>query len=92
VRIIEEEPDLPPDRTTSHAVASYVRAVLALRALSREIAQKLLEVERCGKAIASRLQADVLRAEAQGLLDDFESKQSMLTNTGTGVVSLKRPR
>ena len=83
MRIIEQEPDLPPDRTTSHAVASYARAVLALRALRGEIVQKLLEVERCGKAIASRLQAEVLLAEAQ---------QSMVTNTGPGVVSLKRPR
>jgi hypothetical protein len=83
VRIIEEEPDLPPDRTTSHAAVSYVRAVLALRPLRGEIVQKLLEVERCGKKITSRLQAEVLLAEAQ---------QSMLTNTGTGVASLKRPR
>jgi hypothetical protein len=75
VRIIEELQDLPPDRTTSHAVASYVRAVLGLRALRREIAQKLLEVERCKKAIGGRLPAEALLAEAQGLLDDFDSKQ-----------------
>ena len=82
MKIVVEVPDLPRDRTSSHAVASYVRAALGLRALRREIAQKLLEVERCKKAIASRLQAEVLLAEAQGLLDDFDSNQSMLTNTG----------
>jgi hypothetical protein len=71
VRIIVESPDLPPDRTTSHAVASYVRAVLAIRALRREIAHRLLEVERCKKAIENRLQSEVLMAEAQNLLDEF---------------------
>jgi hypothetical protein len=63
--------DLPPTRTTSHAVASHVRAVLELRALRRELAHKLLEVERCGKAIESRLQAEVLLAEAQTLLEEL---------------------
>ena len=92
MKILVEVPDLPRDRISCHAVASYVRAVLGLRALRREIAQKLLEVERCKKAIASRLQADVLLAEAQGLLDDLDSKQSVLTDTSTGVVSRKRPR
>ena len=71
MRIIVEVPDLPSDSTSSHAVASYVRAVLGLRALRREIAQKLLEVERCKKAIESRLQAEGLLAEAQGLLDEL---------------------
>jgi hypothetical protein len=75
VKILVEVPDVSPDRTSSHAVACYVRAVLGLRALRREIAQKLLEVERCKKAIAGRLQAEALLAQAQGLLDDFDSKQ-----------------
>jgi hypothetical protein len=71
VRIIVEVPNLPPDRTSSHAVASYVRAVLTLRALRRETAQRLLEVERCRRAIESRLQAELLLAEAQCLLDEL---------------------
>ena len=71
MRIIVEAQDLPPGRTTSHAVASYVRAVLELRALRREIAHKLLEVERCKKAIGSRLQAEVLLAEARTLLEEL---------------------
>jgi hypothetical protein len=75
VKIVVEVPDLPLARTSSHTVASYVRAVLGLRALRREIAQKLLEVERCKKAIGGRLPAEALLAEAQGLLDDFDSKQ-----------------
>ena len=73
MRIIVEVPDLPLDSTSSHAVASYVRAVLGLRALRREIAQKLLEVERCKKTIESRLQAEGLLAEAQSLLDELDS-------------------
>ena len=71
VRIIVEAQDLPPGRTTSHAVASYVRAVLELRALRREIAHKLLEVERCKRAIERRLQAEALLAEAQTLLEEL---------------------
>jgi hypothetical protein len=71
VRIIVEAQDLPPRRTTSHAVANYVRAVLELRALRREVAHKLLEVERCRKAIESRLHAEVLLAEAQTLLEEL---------------------
>ena len=75
MKIIVEVPDVSPHRASSSAVACYVRAVLGLRALRREIAQKLLEVERCKKAIAGRLQAEALLGEAQGLLDDFDSKQ-----------------
>jgi hypothetical protein len=71
VRIIVESQDLPPDRTTSHAVASYVRAVLGLRALRQEVAQKQLEVARYRTAIESRLQAEILLAEAHGLLDEL---------------------
>ena len=73
MKIVVEVPDLPLDRTSSHTVASYVRAVLGLRALRWEIAQKLLEVERCKKAIAGRLQADALLAEAQNILDELTS-------------------
>lgn len=71
MRIIVEAQDLPPGRTTSHAVASYVRAVLELRALRREIAHKLLEVERCKNAINSRIQPEVLLAEAQRVLEEL---------------------
>ena len=71
MRIIVEVQDLPRDRTSSHAVASYVRAVFGLRALRRELAHKLLEVERCRTAIESRLHAEVLLAEAQTLLEEL---------------------
>ena len=71
MRIIVEVQDLPPRRTTSHAVASYVRAVLEVQALRRELAQKVLEVERCRKAIDSRIQPEALLAEAQRLLEEI---------------------
>ena len=66
-----EVEDLQPGRTTSYAVSSYVHAVLKLRALRRELAQTLLEVERRKKMLKSRIEPKVLLAEAQRLLEDF---------------------
>jgi hypothetical protein len=71
VRVGIEVQDLPPGRASSYTVATYVRAVLKLRALRREVARTLLEVERSKKALRSRLQAAILMAEAESLLEEF---------------------
>jgi hypothetical protein len=57
VRIIVDVPELQPERASCYSVASYVRAVLILRALREELANAVLEVARCKKTLASRLQA-----------------------------------
>ena len=66
-----EVQDLPPGRTTAHAVASYARAVLNLQALRRELANAVLEVARCKKVLASRTQPGTLLTEAQAILGEF---------------------
>ena len=66
MRIIVDVPDLQPGRASSTYVASYVRATLKLHALRRELAQAVLDVVRCSKALASRREASKLLAEAQG--------------------------
>jgi hypothetical protein len=71
VRIFVDVPDLQVGRASTHTVASYVRAVLKLRALRREVAQAVLDVARCKKELASRLEAGKLLAEAQELLKEF---------------------
>jgi len=71
VRIIVDVQDLQPERASSYTVASYVRAVLKVRALRRELAQTLLEVERRKKTLHSRSQPDVLLAEAHMLLEEL---------------------
>ena len=71
MRIIVEVPDLEPGRTKSYAVASYVRAVLKVRALRREVAHALLELERRKKALSGRHLAAKDRAEAQKLLEEI---------------------
>jgi hypothetical protein len=71
VRIIVDVPDLQPGRASSYTVASYVRATLKLRALRRELAQAVLDVARCKKALASRRQACSLLTEAQELLKEL---------------------
>jgi hypothetical protein len=70
VRILIEVQDLPSGRASSYSVANYVRTVLKLRALRREVAHTLLEIERCRKALEGRLQPGVLLAEADALLGD----------------------
>jgi hypothetical protein len=70
VRIIVEVQDLQPGRASCYTVASYVRAVLKLRALRQELAHAVLEVARCKKALASRRQASILLAEAQALFEE----------------------
>jgi hypothetical protein len=71
VRIIVDVPDLQPERASCYTVASYVRAVLKLRALRQELANAVLEVARCKKALASRRQANILLAEAQALFNEL---------------------
>jgi hypothetical protein len=71
VRIIVEVPDLQPGRASCYTVASFVRAVLKLRALRQELAQSVLDVARCKKALASRRQAGILLAEAQELFNEL---------------------
>jgi hypothetical protein len=71
VRIIVEVPDLEHGRTKSHAIANYVRAVLRLRALRRELAQSVVDVATCKNALARRSQADILLAEAHRLLEEL---------------------
>jgi len=71
VRVIVDVPDLQPGRASSYSVASYVRAILKLRALRRELAQAVLDVARCKKVLANRRQAANLLAEAQELLKEL---------------------
>jgi hypothetical protein len=71
VRVIVDVPDLQPGRASSYSVASYVRAILKLRALRRELAQAVLDVARCKKVLANRRQAANLLAEAQELLEEL---------------------
>jgi hypothetical protein len=70
VRIIVDVPDLQPGRASSDIVASYVRAASKLHALRRELAQAVLDVVRCSKALASRREAGTLLAEARELLTE----------------------
>jgi hypothetical protein len=71
VRVIVDVPDLQPGRASSYSVASYVRAILKLRALRRELAQAVLDVARCKKVLANRRQGANLLAEAQELLEEL---------------------
>jgi hypothetical protein len=75
VRISVDVPDLQYGRASSYTMASYVRAVLKVRALRRESGSALLEAERCKKALMSRLQANTLQAEAHALLAQFEAEE-----------------
>lgn len=71
MRVIVDVPDLQPGRASSYSVASYVRAILKLRALRRELAQAVLDVARCKKVLANRRQGANLLAEAQELLEEL---------------------
>ena len=71
VKIVVEVQDLQPNRASKYTVASYVRAVLKVHALRRELANAVLEVARCKKALAGRAQASSLMAEALALLEEF---------------------
>jgi hypothetical protein len=66
VRLILEVQDLEPGLTRSYAVASYVRAMLKLNALRRELGDTLLVVEGRKKALRG-----LQLAEAQRLLDRY---------------------
>jgi hypothetical protein len=71
VRIIVNVPDMQLGRASSYTVANYVRATLKLRALRRELAQAVLDVASCKKALANRRQGVDLLAEAQELLKEL---------------------
>jgi hypothetical protein len=57
-----------------HSIASYVRAVLTLDSLRRELARAAIEVARCKKALATRQHAAILLDEAQHLLAELGVK------------------
>lgn len=67
MKVLVEVPDLPQDCTKSHAVASYLRALIRYQALRRELATAAADVARCKKVLASRVHAEDLMAEAHGL-------------------------
>jgi hypothetical protein len=66
--------DLDPGRAPSYTVATYVWAVLKIRALGRELGHTLLEAERRKAALMSTRQADALWAEAQAFLKELEAE------------------
>jgi hypothetical protein len=66
VRLILEVQDLELGLTSSYAVASYVRAMLKLNALRRELGDTLLVVEGRKKALKGPQ-----LTEAQRLLDRY---------------------
>jgi hypothetical protein len=69
VKIVIEVPDLPLGCTKSHAVASYLRALITYQALRRELATAAVHVAHCKKILASRVPAHALMAEAQALCE-----------------------
>jgi hypothetical protein len=71
VRIVVDVPDFPPDRTKSHAVANYVRALIAYQTLRRELATVAVQVAHCKKMLANRTQAEALMMEAQALCEEL---------------------
>jgi hypothetical protein len=83
VRVIVEVQDLQHGRASSYTVANYVRAVLKVRALRRELAHTLLEVERWKNALKSRRQAATLLAEAQALLRELEAEEDLNDDSRT---------
>jgi hypothetical protein len=81
MRIVVEVPDLPPGRTKSHTVANYVRALITYHALRRDLAHAALEAVRCKKALAGRMQAQSLMAEAQALCEELGIEADISTRT-----------
>jgi hypothetical protein len=71
VRIVVDVPDFPPGSTKSHAVASYVRALITYQALRRELATAAVHVAHRKKILASRVHAEALMAEAQALCKEL---------------------
>ena len=71
MRIIIEVPDLPPGSTKSHAVANYLRALITYQAMRRDLAHAAFDIARCKKALADRMQAQTLMAEAHALCEEL---------------------
>lgn len=82
MKISVEVEDLKPGLTNSYTVASYVRAILKLRALRREVANALLEVERRKKAINGRHLAGRQLAEAQRVLEELGIEGNLDDHSG----------
>jgi hypothetical protein len=76
VRIIVVH-DVGPERMPPHTVASYVWAVLKVRALRRELDQALICVEQFKTALMATSQADALWTEAQAFLKELEAETAL---------------
>jgi hypothetical protein len=83
VRIVVEVPDLPPGCTKSHAVASYLRALITYQALRRELGTAAVHVAHCKKVVASRVPAEALMAEAQALCEKLGIEADISVTTGS---------
>jgi hypothetical protein len=82
VRIVVDVPDLPSDSTKSHAVASYVRALITYQALRRELATAVVHVAHCKKVLSNRVHAEDLMAEAHALCEELHIEADIPTTTG----------
>ena len=71
MKILVEVQDLPPGRVFSSTVASYVRSVLKVQALRRELALALLELEQRKSTMDSRASSNALTVEAQNILREL---------------------
>ena len=83
MRIVVEVPDLPPGCTKSHAVASYLRALITYQALRRELATAAVHVARCKKVLANRVHAEDLMAEAHALCEKVHIEAELSSTTDT---------
>jgi hypothetical protein len=83
LRIVVEVPDLPLGCTKSHAVASYLRALITYQALRRELATAAVHVAHCKKVVASRMPARALMAEAQELCEKLGIETDISATTGS---------
>jgi hypothetical protein len=83
MRIVIEVPDLAPTCTRSHAVASYLRALVTYQALRRELATAAVHVAHCKKVVASRVPAHALMAEAQALCEKLGIEADVSATTAS---------
>jgi hypothetical protein len=81
VRIVVDVPDLPPDCTKSHAVASYVRALITYQALRRELATAAVHVAHCKKVLSNRVHAEDLMVEAHAVCDELHIEADISSTT-----------
>jgi hypothetical protein len=76
VRVIFVQ-DVDPERIPPYTVATYVWAVLKVRALCRELDQTLIAVEQFKTALMTTDQADARLAEAQTFLKQLETEPAL---------------